>query len=75
MRILIRNVNIILPDRIMREGWLVTQDELIDDFGTGTLPKGEFSEEVDGKGMFLSPGFVDTHVHGGRRHDFSVFHT
>ena len=42
MRILIRNVNIILPDRIMRDGWLVTQDELIDDFGTGTLPKGEF---------------------------------
>ena len=50
MRILIKNVNIILPDRILRDGWLVTRDALIDDFGTGTTPKGEFSEEIDGKG-------------------------
>ena len=71
MRILIKNVNIILSDRIMRDGWLVTEDAVIDDFGTGCTPKGEFTQEIDGKGLYLSPGFVDTHVHGGRRHDFS----
>ena len=29
MRNLIRNVNLILPDRIMRNAWLVTEDERI----------------------------------------------
>ena len=71
MRTLIKNVKAILQDRVLPDAWLVTQDGLIDDFGTGCPPKGEFSNTIDGKGKFLSPGFVDTHVHGGRRHDFA----
>jgi len=71
MRLLFKNANIILPDRILWDAWLVTQDDKIDDFGTGCLPKGSFDRTVDCADNYLSPGFVDTHVHGGRLHDFT----
>lgn len=71
MRTLITNVDLILPDRILWDGWLLIEDEKIEDFGTGAFPSGEFQSIVDGNGLFLSPGFVDTHVHGGRKHDFT----
>ncbi len=69
MRNLIKNVDIVFPDRILKDGWLVTEEDRIDDYGQGITPNGEFSEIVDGQRMYLSPGFVDTHVHGGRGHD------
>ena len=58
MRTLIKNVKIILPDRVLPDAWLVTEGELIDDFGSGSFPKGDFGTVVDGEGLFLSPGFV-----------------
>lgn len=32
-----------------------------------TLP---VDEEIDAGGLYISPGFIDTHVHGGGNHDF-----
>ena len=64
MRNLIKNVNLILPDRIILNAWLVTEDEKIDDFGEMPIPKGDFTDIIDGAGSYLSPGFVETHVHG-----------
>ena len=29
-----------------------------------------FDEEIDAAGLYVSPGFVDTHCHGGGNHDF-----
>ena len=29
-----------------------------------------FDEEIDAGGLYVSPGFVDTHCHGGGNHDF-----
>ena len=29
-----------------------------------------FDEEIDAEGLYVSPGFVDTHCHGGGNHDF-----
>ena len=71
MRNLIKNVNLILPDRIIRDAWLVTEDDRIDDFGRMPVPAGNFTDIIDGNGLYLSPGFVETHVHGGRKHDFT----
>lgn len=31
---------------------------------------GEAEEEIDAGGLYVSPGFVDIHVHGGGGHDF-----
>ena len=36
----------------------VTKDEL------------PFDEEIDAEGLYVSPGFIDTHCHGGGNHDF-----
>ncbi|MDD4012488.1 MAG: amidohydrolase family protein [Sphaerochaetaceae bacterium] len=71
MKTLIKNADLILPDKIMEDGWLASVDGVIDDFGSGTLPGGEFDQVVDAKGEYLSPGFVDTHVHGAMYCDFS----
>lgn len=29
-----------------------------------------FDDEIDAKGLYVSPGFIDTHCHGGGNHDF-----
>ncbi len=29
-----------------------------------------FTESIDATGLYVSPGFIDTHVHGGGGHDF-----
>lgn len=71
MRNLFRHFEIILPDRILHDAWLVTEEKRIDDFGIGLCPGGEFDSIIEGNGLYLSPGFVDTHVHGGRKHDFT----
>jgi len=75
VKTLIKNIRLIMPDRLIRDAHLVICDGLIDDFGAGAYPKGDFTEIIDGKGAYLSPGFVDTHVHGGNGtcfHDGSV---
>lgn len=71
MKTLIRNVRLILPDRIIPDAWLVAEEAVIDDFGAGVYPKSGFDATFDGNGEFLSPGFVDIHVHGG---DGTCFH-
>lgn len=71
MKTLIKNVCLVLPDRLIDDAYLVASDGMIDDFGTGAPPKGDYATVIDGEGDYLSPGFVDTHVHGGNG---SCFH-
>lgn len=71
MNTLIRNACLILPDRLIKDGYLIIKDGLIDDFGSGNYPKGAFESIIDAQGKYLSPGFIDTHVHGALRHDFT----
>jgi N-acetylglucosamine-6-phosphate deacetylase len=70
MRTLIKNVSLVMPDRLIPEGWLVINDSIIEDYGWGNFPKGEFQKTLDGQGKFLSPGFVDMHIHGAKGMDF-----
>lgn len=65
MKTLIRNVRLILPDRIISDAWLATDNGVINDFGSGPYPKAPFETTIEGNGAYLSPGFVDIHVHGG----------
>lgn len=71
MKTLIKNACLILTDRLVDDGWLVIDNGLIDDFGYGNWPKGNFDHVYDACGDFLSPGFVDTHVHGAMQNDFT----
>ena len=66
MKKLFTNAKIIFEDKIV-EGSLLVENGII----TKINPKevGE-CEVIDCNGNYLSPGFVDIHLHGGGNHDF-----
>src|SRR5690242_11152885 len=71
-------VRLILPDKVLENAWIRFAEGKILDFGTGT--PADASGAMDGGNLFLAPGFVDTHVHGGGGADFldgtpEAFHT
>ncbi len=68
-RIKIHNGQLILHDRIIPNGSLLIEDGKILAVGEGDL---EFSDArlINAKGNYVSPGFIDIHVHGGGDHDF-----
>jgi N-acetylglucosamine-6-phosphate deacetylase len=60
---------IVLPDRLLEAGQVLTDGTRIASVGAPTpLPPG--TESVDLAGGYLVPGFIDLHVHGGAGHDF-----
>ena len=68
-RIKIFNGKIITSSRILKEGCLLITGNRI----TGLHDQNvEFPDamEIDAKGNYISPGFMDIHVHGGGGHDF-----
>jgi N-acetylglucosamine-6-phosphate deacetylase len=46
-------------------GWLLTEGRRIAALGPGEPPAADGGETVDATGMWLVPGFIDLHVHGG----------
>lgn len=56
---IIENVRIIYKDRI-EKGNVLIQDGKIKEINTNENDQ----ERIDGKGMYLSPGFIDIHIHG-----------
>ena len=60
---LFKNAVLVLPDRLLENGWLLEEDGKIACFGTGEAP--QCRETVDCGGQYLSPGFIDVHCHGG----------
>lgn len=59
---------LILPDRIVPDGGLRIESGVIDGVFTEPLGRQCLPKEanvVDAGGAFISPGFVDLHVHGG----------
>ena len=66
------NGKIITPYKIIENEILLIENGLIKYIGkedTNQL-KRDHSIVVDAKGMYVSPGFVDIHSHGGGGHDF-----
>lgn len=61
------NATLVLPDRLVADGVLRVQRGRISGLGGGTR---DGSSVVDLAGMYLAPGFVDLHVHGGDGADF-----
>ncbi|MGA8657293.1 MAG: N-acetylglucosamine-6-phosphate deacetylase [Chthoniobacterales bacterium] len=62
------NAKLVLPEQIVDRGWAVFENELIDAAGEGDPPAGQ--EQLDARGCYLAPGFIDLHVHGGNGSDF-----
>src|SRR5262245_60706894 len=61
------NATLVLPDRLVPGGVVRAQDGRITGLGEGTR---EGVRVIDLGGMYLAPGFVDLHVHGGDGADF-----
>lgn len=67
------NGKIITPYKIIENGILLIENGLVKYIGKENVDniKGYHSVvTVDAKGMYVSPGFVDIHSHGGGGHDF-----
>lgn len=63
------NGNILTPYRVIRQGTVVVSNGKIIEVAKGNIEVTD-AEEIDAKGKFIAPGFIDMHVHGGGGHDF-----
>jgi N-acetylglucosamine-6-phosphate deacetylase len=64
-KLLIKNANIVLPDKLSRNsGVLIVNGKISEIYFRGDkLPKNA-DEGIDANGNYLSPGFIDLHIHG-----------
>jgi N-acetylglucosamine-6-phosphate deacetylase len=65
----ISNGRILTPYRLIPNGTVVVTDDRITEIGEGNI-KVPGAVELDANGNYISPGFIDIHVHGGGGHDF-----
>jgi N-acetylglucosamine-6-phosphate deacetylase len=68
-RIKIFNGKVILPYRIIPNGSVLITGDTITAVVEGDVDFPD-STEIDAQGKYISPGFIDLHVHGGGGHDF-----
>jgi len=68
-RLKIFNGKILTPYRTISSGTVLVNDGIITEVKEGNI---EISDalEIDAKGNYIAPGFIDIHVHGGGGHDF-----
>lgn len=64
----IHNARVILEDQVLQSGWVSFESGFI--AGIGQSAPIQTDEDIDARGLFLSPGFIDLHIHGGRGFDF-----
>lgn len=64
----IHNGKILTPYRIF-EGTVIVEGSKIREVVEGNIEVAG-ATEIDAKGKYISPGFIDIHVHGGGGHDF-----
>jgi len=69
MRLKIYNGQVITPNGIVKDGSLLIGDGKIIEVGSSNIDVPD-AVEVDAQGKYISPGFIDIHVHGGGGHDF-----
>ncbi|GAB3514976.1 N-acetylglucosamine-6-phosphate deacetylase [Emticicia fontis] len=63
------NAQVITPHEILENATLVVKDGKIDGVFTNTVDIEE-AHTIDAEGNFVSPGFIDIHLHGGGGYDF-----
>ncbi|MDZ7671566.1 MAG: N-acetylglucosamine-6-phosphate deacetylase [Halanaerobiales bacterium] len=65
---LIKNVNIITPTKIIKNASVLFDKKIKKIFKTNDFNENDY-EVIDGNGGYLSPGFIDIHVHGAMGKD------
>lgn len=66
----ITNATLVLPDRLVPNGSLVISDGRLAGVGGEPELRSWSGPTLDGEGHFITPGFIDMHVHGGDNADF-----
>lgn len=65
----IYNARIITPYRVIPQGSVLITGGIIAGVSEGNVVAAD-AVEIDAKGKYVAPGFIDIHVHGGGGHDF-----
>ena len=65
----ISNARVLTPYRILENATILIKDGKISHITQETIDFAE-AQEIDAGGKYVSPGFIDIHVHGGGGHDF-----
>ena len=68
-RLKIFNGKILTPYRMIPQGTVLITDGIITEVKEGDIDVSD-AIEIDAKGNYIAPGFIDIHVHGGGGHDF-----
>lgn len=69
MQLKIINGRIITPQGILNGGSILIEDGKIIEIGDANINAPD-AAVIDAGGKYVSPGFIDIHVHGGGGHDF-----
>ena len=64
----IHNARVILEDQVLGEGWVSFASGAITGIGQGNPISSEGN--LDAQNLYLAPGFIDLHIHGGDGFDF-----
>lgn len=65
----IYNGSVITPQGVIENGCVIIKNDKIDLVSDKDINI-ENCNEIDAKGYYISPGFIDIHTHGGGGHDF-----
>ncbi|WP_295796990.1 N-acetylglucosamine-6-phosphate deacetylase [Mucilaginibacter sp.] len=65
----ITNGRIITPGEVIENGTVLIADGCITAIGAGNIDA-PGATVIDAGGKYISPGFIDIHIHGGGGHDF-----
>lgn len=65
----IYNGTVLTPQRTIKEGCVIIADGIIAEVSDKNIEV-PGAVEIDARGKYIAPGFIDMHVHGGGGHDF-----
>jgi N-acetylglucosamine-6-phosphate deacetylase len=68
-KIKIINGRVITPGRVLEAGTVLIENGKIEAVVAGDIEAAD-ARVIDARGNYVSPGFIDIHVHGGGGHDF-----
>lgn len=65
-RTLIHSARLVTDGQVVEDAWVLFEAGLVSAIGSGApRPPSALVESVDAAGMWLTPGFIDIHCHGG----------